>query len=111
MSVNDAQRAVLEGWWRRRATARYVKERLCPGSRLWKWTLEAEEPRPSFFEEGKRYRREYGSGKKQLFSVELVRTENGGRFALGRCETDGYGVDWVVRRQYHWDEYGWEEVR
>ncbi|MFL9680679.1 hypothetical protein [Streptomyces sp. KL110A] len=93
------------------AANRYTKERLRPGGRLWKWTLEAEDPRPVFFEEGKRYRREYGPGKRQLFSVELVRVEDGARFALGRCETDNYGADWVVRRQYHWDDCGWEEVR
>ncbi|WP_432112815.1 hypothetical protein [Streptomyces sp. S1] len=45
-----------------KAAARYVKERLRPGGRLWKWTLEAEEPRPAFFEEGKTYRRTSISG-------------------------------------------------
>ncbi|MER5968124.1 hypothetical protein, partial [Streptomyces sp. NPDC002057] len=94
------------------ASARYVKERMQPGGRLWKWTLEAEEPRPAFFEVGKTYRREYRPGKKQTFSVELVRVENGEPFALGRCVTDDYGVDWVVRRQHHWDALDWtEEVR
>ncbi|MFE7547804.1 hypothetical protein [Streptomyces gardneri] len=48
---------------------------------------------------------------KQVFQVNSVQNEGGERFALGRCATDGHGVDWVVRRQHHWDDYAWEEVR
>ncbi|MFB7107259.1 hypothetical protein [Streptomyces hydrogenans] len=83
-----------------------VHTRYEPGRTIYTFTVRA------FFEEGKTYRREYTtSGKRQTFMADRVVSEDGVRFAFGRCETDGYGVDWVVRRQHHWDGAGWEEVR
>lgn len=75
------------------------------------YTITARPPKPTFFEEGKTYRREWAAGKKQTYRVDAVRFEDGNAIAFGRLETDDYGVDWVVRRQHHWDgNYGWEEA-
>ncbi|MFF2778851.1 hypothetical protein ACFVU3_28580 [Streptomyces sp. NPDC058052] len=86
-----------------------VKERLRPGSRLWKWTLEAEEPPAPVLEEGKtcRSRNDHGASVSRRFAVETVRGEGEGRIAFGFMSGGGAGDRWTTRVEIG----DWEEVR
>ncbi|GHG10114.1 hypothetical protein [Streptomyces hydrogenans] len=94
-----------------KAAARYVKERLQPGGRLWKWTLEAEEPRAPFFEEGKTYlwaKTKDQFGRRCTFKVDTVKDNPaGGKTAFGLQDSLMSGAIWVTVSSLD----GWEEVR
>lgn len=70
------------------------------------YRLAVPKPKPTFFEEGKAYTRRVQGWIHQRFEVDRVREG----VAFGRLHTSGYGVDWVLWRQHHWDGAGWEET-
>ncbi|MFG3193550.1 hypothetical protein [Streptomyces omiyaensis] len=101
VGVPDTGTCIVADGVVREAAPRYVKERLWPGGRVWKWTLEAEEPLTPFFEEGKTY-----GPRGRTFKVEIIRDDT----AFGYLTGEECGDRWAVRNKADWDQLDWTEV-